>query len=110
MELFETFIYFLDHLKYNIFCIILFIIGVIGVFITRKNIIIILMSIELMLLSINLLFIFLSIYLDDTIGQVFSLYILTIAAAESSIGLALIVIYYRLRHTISIDFISSIKG
>jgi NADH-quinone oxidoreductase subunit K len=68
------------------------------------------MSIELMLLAVNLLFIFLSIYLDDIIGQIFSLYILTIAAAESSIGLALIVIYYRLRGTISVDYISSIKG
>jgi NADH:ubiquinone oxidoreductase subunit K len=68
------------------------------------------MSIELMLLSVNLLFIFISIYIDDIIGQIFSLYILTIAAAESAIGLALIVIYYRLRGTISVDYISSIKG
>jgi NADH-quinone oxidoreductase subunit K len=68
------------------------------------------MSIELMLLAVNILFIFLSIYLDDIIGQIFSLYILTIAAAESSIGLALIVIYYRLRGTISVDYISSLKG
>lgn len=108
--LFDSFIYLFDHLKYNLFCIIIFLIGAIGVFITRKNIIIVLMSIELMLLSVNLLFIFLSIYLDDNLGQVFSLYVLTIAAAESSIGLALIVIYYRLRGNISIDFISSIKG
>jgi len=68
------------------------------------------MSIELMLLSVNLLFIFLSIYMDDILGQVFSLYILTIAAAESAIGLALIVIYYRLRGLITVDFISTIKG
>jgi NADH-quinone oxidoreductase subunit K len=68
------------------------------------------MSIELILLSVNLLFIFFSLYLDDISGQVFSLYILTIAAAESAIGLALIVIYYRLRGIISIDYISTIKG
>jgi NADH-quinone oxidoreductase subunit K len=68
------------------------------------------MSIELILLSVNLLFIFFSIYLDDISGQLFSLYILTIAAAESAIGLALIVIYYRLRGIISVDYISSIKG
>jgi NADH-quinone oxidoreductase subunit K len=102
-------LYFILY-KYLILSFIIFLIGVIGIFITRRNIIIIIMSIELMLLSVNLLFIFLSIYLDDIIGQIFSLYILTIAAAESSIGLALIVIYYRLRGTISVDYISSIKG
>jgi NADH-quinone oxidoreductase subunit K len=68
------------------------------------------MSIELILLSTNLIFIFLSINIDDLLGQIFALYILTIAAAESSIGLALIVIYYRLRGLISIDYISTIKG
>jgi NADH-quinone oxidoreductase subunit K len=68
------------------------------------------MSIELILLSVNLLFILFSLYLDDISGQIFSLYILTIAAAESAIGLALIVIYYRLRGIISIDYISTIKG
>jgi NADH-quinone oxidoreductase subunit K len=68
------------------------------------------MSIELILLSVNLLFIFFSLYLDDMSGQIFSLYILTIAAAESAIGLALIVIYYRLRGIISVDYISTIKG
>lgn len=110
MDFFDIFIFFIDYLKYNFFCLILFIVGSVGVFITRKNIIVVLMSIELMLLSVNLLFIFLSIYLDDIVGQVFSLYILTIAAAESSIGLALIVIYYRIRYTIAIDLISTIKG
>ena len=88
----------------------LFIIGVAGIFITRRNIIIIIMSIELILASVNLLFIFLSIYLDDIYGQIFALYILTIAASESAIGLGLIVIYYRLRGIISIDYISTIKG
>jgi NADH-quinone oxidoreductase subunit K len=101
---------FFDLFKYLIFAFCLFLIGIIGIFLTRRNIIIVLMSIELMLLSINLLFIFFSIYLDDILGQLFSLYILTIAAAESAIGLALIVIYYRIRQTISIDYISTIKG
>lgn len=102
-------LYFILY-KYLILSLIIFFIGVVGIFITRRNIIIIIMSIELMLLAVNILFIFLSIYLDDIIGQIFSLYILTIAAAESSIGLALIVIYYRLRGTISVDYISSLKG
>jgi len=104
------FFLFFDFFKVFCFSLILFLIGSIGVFITRRNIIIILMSIELMLLGVNLFFIFLSIFLDDGIGQLFSLYILTIAASESAIGLALIVIYYRLRNVISIDFISTIKG
>ena len=68
------------------------------------------MSIELILASVNLLLIFFSLYLDDIYGQVFSLYVLTIAASESAIGLGLIVIYYRLRSIISIDYISTIKG
>ncbi len=68
------------------------------------------MSIEIMLLAINLNFIFFSIYLDDIIGQIFSLYILTVAAAESAIGLAILVVYYRLRGVISIDNISLLKG
>src|SRR3989338_3901653 len=90
--------------------IILFILGILGIFITRKNIIIILMSIELMLLSVNFNFIIFSVYLDDIIGQLFSLLILTVSAAESAIGLAILVIYYRLRGIIAIDFISTIKG
>jgi NADH-quinone oxidoreductase subunit K len=68
------------------------------------------MSIEIMLLAVNLNFIFFSIYLDDLIGQLFSLYILTVAAAESAIGLAILVVYYRLRGIISIDNISLLKG
>jgi len=88
----------------------LFIIGILGVFITRKNLILILISIELMLLAINLGFIFFSYYIDDLIGIVFSIYVLTIAASEAAIGLALVVIYYRLRGLIAVDLISSIKG
>lgn len=69
-----------------------------------------LMSIELMLLAINLSFVFFSVYLDDIIGQLFALLILTVAAAESAIGLALLVVYYRVRGTIAVEHISLIKG
>ena len=88
----------------------LFLIGVIGIFLIKKNIIIILMSIELMLLSINLNFIVFSVYLDDMVGQIFALFILTVAAAESAIGLAILVVYYRIKGLVSINFINSIKG
>ncbi len=90
--------------------IILFLIGILGIFLIKKNIIIILMSIELMLLAININFIVFSIYLDDLSGQIFALFILTVAAAESAIGLAILVIYYRIKGIISINFINSIKG
>lgn len=110
MDFFLLFFFFFDILKYNILCILLLFVSLLGILITRKNLIIIIMSIELMLLSISISFIFSSIYLDDCIGQIIALYILTIAAAETSIGLALIVIYYRLHHKIAIDFINSIKG
>jgi len=95
---------------YLLISVCLFVIGVLGIFSTRKNIIIILMSIELMLLAINFNFIIFSVFLDDIIGQIFALLILTIAAAESAIGLAILVIYYRLRGIISVDYISTIKG
>ena len=88
----------------------LFIIGLIGIFINSKNIIIILMSIELILLSVNLNFIIFSVLFDDIIGQIFAIFILTIAAAEASIGLAILVIYYRVRGTISIEFVNLMKG
>ena len=97
-------------LKFFLLILSLFIIGLWGIFVTRKNFIIILMSIEMMLLAINLNFIVFSVYLDDLLGQVFALFVLTVAAAESAIGLAILVVYYRLRGIISIDFISSIKG
>lgn len=89
---------------------IMFLIGIIGIFLLKKNIIIILMSIELMLLSVNINFVIFSIYLDDIIGQIFALFVLTVAAAESAIGLAILVVYYRLKGVISINFINSIKS
>jgi NADH-quinone oxidoreductase subunit K len=77
--------------------------------INRRNILILLMCIEMMLLSLNLNFIVFSVYLDDLYGQIFSLFILTVAAAESAIGLAIIIIYYRLRGSILMDQISVLK-
>lgn len=96
--------------NYLVFVVILFLISILGIFITRKNIILIVMCIELMLLAINLNFIIFSVYLDDFVGQIFALFILTVAAAESSIGLAILVIFYRLRGTILINKISKLKG
>ena len=90
----------LEIFKFLLISVILFIIGLLGIFLLKKNLIIILMSIELMLLAINFNFIIFSIFLDDIIGQVFALFILTVAAAESSIGLAVLVIYYRLKGVI----------
>jgi NADH-quinone oxidoreductase subunit K len=88
----------------------LFLIGALGLVLNRKNILITLMSIELMLLAINLNFVIFSIYLDDITGYIFVLFILTIAAAESAVGLAILTIYYRLKNTIQIDKIKKIKG
>ena len=89
---------------------ILFVIGIFGIFLNRKNVIIILMSIELMLVSVNINFVAFSVFLNDMIGQVFTLFILTVAAAEASIGLAILVCFYRLKSSILIDEASSMKG
>ena len=89
---------------------ILFSISIVGIFLNRKNVIIILMSIELILLSVNINFVSFSVYLEDILGQVFSLLILTIAAAESAIGLAIIVAYFRNRKTIDVADISQMRG
>ncbi len=100
----------MDQVQFLAVSIILFLLGIWGIFLNRKNIIIMLMSIELMLLAVNLNFLFFSVYLDDLIGQIFALLILTVAAAESAIGLALLVVYYRVRGTISVEFINLMKG
>ena len=89
-------------LNHFIFTFFLFCLGLFGIILNRQNIIIILMSIELLLLSINLNFIYFSILIDDIIGQVFSLLILTVAASESAIGLALMIVFYKLSGNISI--------
>jgi len=89
---------------------IIFVIGISGIFLNRKNVIIILMSVELMLLAVNINFVAFSYYLEDLVGQVFSLFILTVAAAEASIGLAILVIYYRNRGTIEVEDINQMRG
>jgi len=89
---------------------IIFTIGVIGIFLNRKNIIVILMSIELILLAININLVSFSIFLNNLIGQVFTVFILTVAAAEAAIGLAIIVVYYRNAGTISVEEINKLKG
>ena len=89
---------------------IIFVIGVIGVFLNRKNIIIILMSIELILLAVNINLVSFSIYLQDLTGQVFTMFILTVAAAEAAVGLAIIVIYFKNKGSIHVEQISSLKG
>ena len=88
----------------------LFTLGVMGIFINRKNVIVILMSIELILLSVNINFVAFSAYLNDLSGQVFSLFILTVAAAEAAIGLAILVSFFRSRGSIAIEDISCLKG
>ena len=95
---------------YPTLAILLFLIGILGIVVNRKNSIIMLMSIELMLLAINLLFIIYSCLLDNLIGQVFALYVLVVAAAESAIGLSILVAYYRVRGTISVKFINLLRG
>ena len=95
---------------YIVLGFILFILGVLGVVVNRKNIIIMLMSIELMLLAINFLLITGSVVLDNLLGEIFALYILVVAAAESSIGLSILVAYYRIKGTIAVKFINLLKG
>jgi NADH-quinone oxidoreductase subunit K len=89
---------------------ILFTIGVFGIFMNRKNIIVILMSIELILLAVNLNFVAFSAYLGNITGQVFALFVLTVAAAEAAIGLAILVIYFRNRGTIAVEDVNLMKG
>jgi NADH-quinone oxidoreductase subunit K len=89
---------------------ILFTLGVFGIFLNRKNVIIILMSIELMLLAVNLNLVAMSAYLNDLTGQIYALIVLTVAAAEAAIGLAIVVIYFRIRGSIAVDDINSMRG
>ena len=89
---------------------ILFVLGVLGIFINRKNVIIILMSIELILLSVNINLVAFSSCAHDLVGQVFAMFVLTVAAAEAAIGLAILVVYYRNRGTITVDDINQMKG
>jgi NADH-quinone oxidoreductase subunit K len=89
---------------------VLFAISIVGIFLNRKNVIILLMAIELMLLAVNMNFIAFSHYLGDTAGQVFVFFILTVAAAESAIGLAILVVLFRNLQTINVDDLDNLKG
>lgn len=95
---------------YLILGAILFAISVVGIFLNRKNVVILLMSIELLLLAVNINFVAFSHYLQDLAGQVFVFFILTVAAAEAAIGLAILIVLFRARSTINVDDLDSLKG
>ena len=88
----------------------LFIIGIFGVFMNRKSVIVILMSVELILLAVNINFIAFAAHLQDMVGQVFALFVLTVAAAEAAIGLAILVVFFRNRGSIAVDDVNMMKG
>ena len=89
---------------------IIFTIGIIGIFLNRKNVIVILMSIELILLAVNINLVSFSVYTQDLLGQIFAMFILAVAAAEAAIGLAIVVVYFRNKGSIKIEDISSMRG
>ncbi|WP_298305026.1 NADH-quinone oxidoreductase subunit NuoK [uncultured Erythrobacter sp.] len=89
---------------------ILFVLGVLGIFLNRKNVIVILMAVELILLAVNINLVAFSAFMGDLVGQVFAMMVLTVAAAEAAIGLAILVIYYRGRGTIAVDDVNRMKG
>ncbi|RZM20170.1 NADH-quinone oxidoreductase subunit NuoK [Sphingomonas sp. R86521] len=95
---------------YLVVAAILFTMGVLGIFLNRKNLIVILMAIELILLAVNLNLVAFSAYLHDLVGQVFAMFVLTVAAGEAAIGLAILVIYFRGRGTIAVDDVNRMKG
>lgn len=96
--------------EYLILGAILFCLSVVGIFLNRKNVVILLMAIELMLLAVNTNFVAFSHYLGDTAGQVFVFFILTVAAAEAAIGLAILIVLFRVRQTINVEELDSLKG
>ena len=89
---------------------IVFTLGVFGIFLNRKNVIIIMMSIELMLLAVNINFVAFSVVLGDLVGQIFAMFVLTVAAAEAAIGLAILVVYFRNRGSIQVEDVNLMKG
>ncbi len=95
---------------YLVVSAILFTMGVLGIFVNRKNLIVILMAIELILLSVNLNLVAFSAYLHDLVGQIFAMFVLTVAAGEAAIGLAILVIYFRGRGSIAVDDVNRMKG
>lgn len=98
----------LEH--YLILAALIFTLGVVGVFLNRKNVILLLMCVELILLAVNINFVAFSVFLGDLVGQVFTMFILTVAAAEAAIGLAILVVYFRNRQTIAVDDAQLMKG
>ena len=102
-----SFMQILNHFFFNFF---LFILGLFGIIINRQSLILILLSVEILLLAINLNFIFFSFYLDDILGELFALLILTVAAAESAIGLAIIIVFFRSRGTIAMHNINLLSN
>lgn len=99
-----------DLYSYLTLAAVIFVIGVCGIFLNRKNVITILMSIELILLSVNINFVAFSVALGDLAGQIFTVFILTVAAAEAAIGLAILVVFYRNRGSIAVEDINQMKG
>jgi NADH-quinone oxidoreductase subunit K len=97
-------------LHYLTLAAVIFTLGVFGIFLNRKNLIVILMSIELMLLAVNINFIAFSVFLGDITGQVFTMFILTVAAAEAAIGLAILVVFFRNRGSIAVEDVSEMRG
>ena len=100
----------IDLAHYLTVAAILFTLGIFGIFLNRKNVIIILMSIELMLLAVNINLVAFSVELGDLVGQVFAMFVLTVAAAEAAIGLAILVCFFRVRGTIAVEDINMMKG
>lgn len=96
--------------QYLIVAAILFTIGIFGIFLNRKNIIVILMSVELMLLAVNINLVAFSSFLGNLVGQVFAMFVLTVAAAEAAIGLAILVVYFRNRGNIDVEDVNLMKG
>jgi len=99
----------MDFVNFSMLSFFLFFVGLAGIFLNRKNVLLVLMSIELVLLAVNFNFLVSSSYVDDRFGQIFALFILTVAAAESSIGLAILVFYYRLKRTIALEHVNLLK-
>ncbi len=98
----------LEH--YIVVGTVLFVLGVLGIFLNRKNVIVILMAIELILLAVNINLVAFSAFLQDLTGQIFAMFVLTVAAGEAAIGLAILVIYFRGRGTIAVDSVDRLKG
>lgn len=101
---------YIGIMHYLIISALMFTIGIAGIFLNRKNIIIILMSVELILLSVNINFVAFSAFLHDLVGQIFALFVLTVAAAEAAIGLAILVVFFRNRGSIAVEDVNVMKG